>query len=1343
MKKALCLILVSLMLLACLPLTALAADTDVCKIGNTGYATLDAAITAVKDGETIVLVKNATMTKFNTNAISYTIDGQNKAYTVSTGAGNFYTGNANLTFKNVNIEFGGSGGQTIIHNGKGTTGDLIFEGCIVNAYNNSFYRLDGRGNFTLRNSTWTKKTGNATAFYSRGYNSVTAEDECNFTVENSTIVNEAGSNSQMQNNNVFHWNSYDNGNVKIHLKGNTVIKNASTNASATKVCLFYNERTSANMTIYADSTVELILAPTSTNIAQAYFIYTTPSSAGLGTPVTTLYGTPKLTVSSGLAAQKKTYMPLVTSAHSIDGSKKYSSWSDGTTDFAIGAVCTSTATSFTPVADTAATSGKVAYIKTPAGANTGYYATLDAALAAATNNCTVVLIANATLSAFNQNSINYTIDGQNKTYAVDTKGSSSGYYINLGNSNVTFKNVKVNLGPDGWSIPQNDTGKTGDFTFEGCQIKAYNSSFIKHNGLGNITFRNCTYDRMSGDATFYFRGDHASVGADQCIITLENTVMTNYGGSASMIQNNSIFHVNSSAGSTYKFYLKGNTVLKNASENANATVGCIFHNQQPKAKIIINVEPTVKFEMASVSTKLSNVCFIYSNPTATTTINGTPTYVVSDNVAAQGFNFNNVNTGMTVNGGKVLAYKGNYADNSGSIYIGETVAAGKLTKGITVTPETYTTSDFDIKDGAALRTKDGSGIRFTTHISDALIEKISDRASFGTLIAQNVLLKESGKALTLDILTNEKTVALDVPSTVTKWQTEGDGKVYHAALIGIPDTAFGYSTEISARSYMSVSYDDGSVKTFYSDFDSNNVRTMNRIATTLKGMHDDPNVDYTMSDSVLTAINNVIETGATYGTLTIEAPAKIYTNYPAKDLTVTFSKPEMAEELTFTTNNANVTVVDGKISATGIFNSPCTVVVKATSEHFIAYTTLTVATYQGATASGSSLNLETQIVTRHNQIASQSNGNTDNCVLFVGDSFFNPDNWWTSFYSDYMAKKAYTVGVSSSTAEDWQVISERLVYPYAPKAVVLHIGTNDIFDDKLSADATTARLEALLSAYHENMPDTTIYWFTIEPRVGKDFEIPKTVNANITAFAADKDWLVVLDSASWCFLEDGTTVDSTFFKDGIHPANEKYALYRQALTDAGLVIDVNDQYDYNSLPDLVRDKSQSIGSSALTASQGGTNVVTEYLITGKMTVTDLGTNAHAEFKFNTDSNRFLIWDKDSDRNLGIGWCAGGTYTNETANEEYLLGSSPLVLEWKLLFTAKNAYLYINGTLKAVYYNVPSPTRLIISTEQVSAEYTDMKVYTKALDEAVYNEALAAVSAYEAQAGTSARVERVG
>ena len=518
MKKVLSLVLVTLMILACVPMSVFGAvaTTDVCKIGDVGYATLNAAIDAVKDGETIVLVKDATLTKLRQDAIDYTIDGQNKAYTVDIPSGTYYTGSANITFKGVNIDMGTTS-QALLSNDAQQTGDVTFDNCHVKTYNDSGYKLNGRGNFTIKNgSLWEKMTGTNAVFFFQVDHEFN-EDECIVTVDNSTVVNYAGSTNTHQTNNIFHWYSGVSSPIKFYFKGNTILKNASTVANATRTCLFYINNAASSVEIHCDSTVEFIVAPTAK--AQGNFIYNTNANAAV-----TIYGVPKLTANDAVAANEGSfpgiYFPYnMDGVYSADGSIKYTKWTDGTNTYNFNSKYTGSAASFYPVADATATEGKVAFIKDKRGQNLAYYATLDAAIAAVADGETIVLIKNGTLSAFNQNAINYKIDGQNKTYTIQTGAVD----IGIGNGNVTFKNVKIDLGAGSAKTTwRNAKGTNGDITFIGCQINAYNNSHYRLEGLGNFTLKNSSWDKMTGGATaFYANGTSVNPAENECNFIVE------------------------------------------------------------------------------------------------------------------------------------------------------------------------------------------------------------------------------------------------------------------------------------------------------------------------------------------------------------------------------------------------------------------------------------------------------------------------------------------------------------------------------------------------------------------------------------------------------------------------------------------------------------------------------------------------------------------------------------------------------------------------------------------------------------------------------------------------------
>ena len=79
-----------------------------------------------------------------------------------------------------------------------------------------------------------------------------------------------------------------------------------------------------------------------------------------------------------------------------------------------------------------------------------------------------------------------------------------------------------------------------------------------------------------------------------------------------------------------------------------------------------------------------------------------------------------------------------------------------------------------------------------------------------------------------------------------------------------------------------------------------------------------------------------------YGTLYIDAPSKVYPGAPAVDISANCTLPSYNGAVTWTTDNANVIIADGKISATGTFANDTYVTITAKTEHHTATTTVLI-----------------------------------------------------------------------------------------------------------------------------------------------------------------------------------------------------------------------------------------------------------------------------------------------------------------------------------------------------------------------------------------------------------------
>ena len=154
-NKLLSVVLTLCVLLAAFSLTALAAEGDVAKIGDVGYATLAEAIAAAKDGNTVTLTADTTEDVTITGNI--TLDLGTKTLT-NTGAGKAtltVSKGATATVKNGSIVGGASYYNIAVGTEVNSTANLTLENVTATAGNTGSSMLDNWGTLTITSGTYT------------------------------------------------------------------------------------------------------------------------------------------------------------------------------------------------------------------------------------------------------------------------------------------------------------------------------------------------------------------------------------------------------------------------------------------------------------------------------------------------------------------------------------------------------------------------------------------------------------------------------------------------------------------------------------------------------------------------------------------------------------------------------------------------------------------------------------------------------------------------------------------------------------------------------------------------------------------------------------------------------------------------------------------------------------------------------------------------------------------------------------------------------------------------------------------------------------------------------------
>ena len=134
----------------------------------------------------------------------------------------------------------------------------------------------------------------------------------------------------------------------------------------------------------------------------------------------------------------------------------------------------------------------------------------------------------------------------------------------------------------------------------------------------------------------------------------------------------------------------------------------------------------------------------------------------------------------------------------------------------------------------------------------------------------------------------------------------------------------------------------------------------------------------------------------------------------------------------------------------------------------------------------------------------------------------------------------------------------------------------------------------------------------------------------------------------------------------------------------------------------------SIGSTNTEVYKNGEALYNNFSISGKILATSTGSNPHIQFLF-ANGKRFLLWDNDNNGSYQLGWQDASGHKN---NQGTLKVNSGEEATFEIVCTTKHAYLYINGELALVYYNI-NPTSLNIGAQNTELSLTDLSIITSA------------------------------
>lgn len=368
----------------------------------------------------------------------------------------------------------------------------------------------------------------------------------------------------------------------------------------------------------------------------------------------------------------------------------------------------------------------------------------------------------------------------------------------------------------------------------------------------------------------------------------------------------------------------------------------------------------------------------------------------------------------------------------------------------------------------------------------------------------------------------------------------------------------------------------------------------------------------------------------------------------------------------------------------------------------------------------------TEFTTRYADMKTriQSGFDANELTLFMGDSFMDERWFLTDFYTRFLGKDAHTVGISSSRAEQWIWYMQDLVIPANPKNLVIHIGTNDLFDGKQQANTVTGYLTEMFDLLHERLPNTMIYWWTIEERIGQSSSSAKVTatNANINSYASGKSWLKVIDTYS-----EMDVNDSIMWKDSIHPScPHGYDVLIQKTFDAGLTIT-----DYSGGVTIGKDDGNQYKKYV-------TNYVNNFVFKTTITITNWNNVGHVSLNINNSTSaRFVImdfWNGSWSTKTGkLKYTSPATWSSDVLSY-HDFNLSDKTIEVAVYVTTSNAYLFVDGVLECAIVNVNAGvigTGFSFGAEKADVKFANINFYNSTSSEFNSTAYTNAIANYEA------------
>jgi lysophospholipase L1-like esterase len=168
-------------------------------------------------------------------------------------------------------------------------------------------------------------------------------------------------------------------------------------------------------------------------------------------------------------------------------------------------------------------------------------------------------------------------------------------------------------------------------------------------------------------------------------------------------------------------------------------------------------------------------------------------------------------------------------------------------------------------------------------------------------------------------------------------------------------------------------------------------------------------------------------------------------------------------------------------------------------------------------------------------------------IVFIGSSSIN---FWKTLARDMAPLYVINRGFGGSQMAHVTAYAARIVLPYAPNAVVVYAGENDLsWPWSKTPETVLHDFQEFVGLVQGQLPTTWIYFLSIKPtpRRWKQREKQRRTNQMIEDFCRPKPQVQFVDVGSEMLNSTGKPRRDLFGWDGLHPSKQCYALWTSIL----------------------------------------------------------------------------------------------------------------------------------------------------------------------------------------------------